>query len=157
MNMKRTALYPGTFDPVTIGHESMVKRALSLFDQIIVAIGINTAKQSYFPIEKRIQWLEKVFAPYPQVIIDSFQGLTIDFCKKKNAQFILRGLRSSTDFEYERNIAQANSSLVPDIETVFLVSAPGLSAISSSIVRDIHQHGGDVSSFIPSGITLDSY
>ncbi|MBE2247687.1 MAG: pantetheine-phosphate adenylyltransferase [Candidatus Competibacteraceae bacterium] len=155
--MKRIALYPGTFDPVTIGHQSMVKRALPLFDQIIVAIGINSSKNSYFSIEKRTQWLNTVFAPYPQVIIDSFQGLTIDYCMKMNARFILRGLRSSTDFEYERNIAQANSSLAPDIETIFLVSSPGLSAISSSIVRDIHQNGGDVSKFIPSGIMLDSY
>lgn len=153
--MKRIAVYPGTFDPVTRGHEDLVKRALPLFDQIIVAIGSNAKKQNYFPIEKRIEWLKKVFAPYPQVSVEVFDGLTIDFCKQKKAGFILRGLRSSTDFEYERNIAQANNSLAPDIETVFLVSAAGLSAINSSIVRDIHRHGGNTTPFIPDGIVLD--
>jgi pantetheine-phosphate adenylyltransferase len=153
--MKRIAVYPGTFDPITKGHEALVKRALPLFDEIIVAIGINSKKQSYFPIEKRIAWLKKVFSPYPQVFVDTFEGLTVEYCKKKHANFILRGLRSSTDFEYERNIAQANNSLAPDIETIFLVSAPGLSAINSSIVRDIHRHGGNTKLFIPDGIVLD--
>jgi pantetheine-phosphate adenylyltransferase len=153
--MKRIAVYPGTFDPITKGHEALVKRALPLFDEIIVAIGVNSKKQSYFPIEKRIAWLKKVFSPYPQVHVDVFEGLTIEYCQKKHANFILRGLRSSTDFEYERNIAQANNSLAPDIETVFLVSAAGLSAINSSIVRDIHRHGGDTTLFIPDGIVLD--
>lgn len=153
--MKRIAVYPGTFDPVTKGHQDMVFRALPLFDEIIVAIGHNSQKQSYFPIEKRVAWLKKVFEPYPQVTVEVYEGLTIDYCKKKNARFILRGLRSSTDFEYERNIAQANNSLAPEIETVFLVSTVGLSAINSSIVRDIHRHGGNTTPFIPDGIVLD--
>jgi pantetheine-phosphate adenylyltransferase len=151
---KRIAVYPGTFDPVTKGHEALVKKALPLFDEIIIAIGHNSKKQTYFPIEKRKAWLETVFAPYPQVTIDLYDNLTVNYCKEKNARFILRGLRSSTDFEFERNIAQANSALSPEIETVFLVSSPGLSAINSSIVRDIHRYGGDISEFIPSGIII---
>lgn len=153
--MKRIAVYPGTFDPVTKGHENLVRRALPLFDEIIVAIGHNSKKQSYFPIEKRLEWLNKVFSPYPNVSVEVFDGLTVHFCQKKQAQFILRGLRSSADFEYERNIAQANNSLANNIETVFLVSAAGLSAINSSIVRDIHRHGGNTTPFIPDGIVLD--
>jgi len=133
----------------------LVLRALPLFDEIIVAMGHNSKKQSYFPPEKRIRWLETIFAAYPQIKIDRFDGLTVEYCKKKNARFILRGLRSSTDFEFERNIAQANNTLTPEIETIFIVSSPGLSAINSSIVRDIHRHGGDVSHFIPDGIVLD--
>jgi pantetheine-phosphate adenylyltransferase len=151
---KRIAVYPGTFDPVTKGHEALVKKALPLFDEIIIAIGHNSKKQTYFPIEKRKAWLETVFEPYPQVIVDLYDNLTVNYCKEKNARFILRGLRSSTDFEFERNIAQANSALNPEIETVFLVSSPGLSAINSSIVRDIHRYGGDISEFIPSGIII---
>lgn len=153
--MKRIAVYPGTFDPVTKGHEALVLRALPLFDEIIVAIGINSKKQSYFTLEQRVAWLETVFKAYPQVTIDQFDGLTVNYCKEKNARFILRGLRSSTDFEFERNIAQANNTLTPDIETVFIVSSPGLSAINSSIVRDIHRHKGDISHFIPSGIKIE--
>lgn len=153
--MKRIAVYPGTFDPVTKGHEALVKRALPLFDEIIVAIGINSKKQSYFSLEKRTEWLQQVFKEFPQVKVDSFDGLTVDYCKSNQAQFILRGLRSSTDFEFERNIAQANTTLASDIETIFIVSSPGLSAINSSIVRDIHRHGGDISHFIPSGIVIE--
>jgi len=154
--VKRIAVYPGTFDPVTKGHEAIVQRALPLFDEIIVAIGHNAKKPtSYFSIEQRVKWLEQVFGKYPQVRIEHFDTLTIDYCKKNKAQFILRGLRSSTDFEYERNIAQANNALSPDIETIFIVSSPGLSAINSSIIRDIHKHGGNVHPFIPESIQAD--
>jgi len=153
--MKRIAVYPGTFDPVTKGHEALVLKALPLFDEIIIAVGHNSNKKTYFTIEKRIEWLKQVFAQHPQVIVDTYDNLTVNYCKQKNAKFILRGLRSSTDFEFERNIAQANNALSPDIETIFIVSSPGLSAINSSIVRDIHKHGGDVSQFIPFGIILE--
>ncbi len=153
--MKRIAVYPGTFDPVTKGHEALVLKALPLFDEIIIAIGHNSKKQTYFPIEKRKAWLETIFSNYPQVKIDTFDGLTVNYCKEKNARFILRGLRNPTDFEYEGNIAQANSTLNPEIETVFLISNPGLSIVSSSIVREIHRHGGDISQFIPSGIIIE--
>lgn len=153
--MKRIAVYPGTFDPVTKGHEALVKKALPLFDEIIIAVGHNSNKKTYFPIEKRLAWLKATFEKYPQILVDTFDGLTVNYCKQKNAQFILRGLRSSTDFEYERNIAQANNTLSPEIETIFLVSSPGLSAINSSIVRDIHRHGGNIKEFIPSGIIIE--
>lgn len=152
--MKRIAIYPGTFDPVTKGHEALVLRALPLFDEIIVCIGHNSKKESYFSIEQRKAWLKQVFGHIPQVRIDQFSGLTVDYCVQQNARFILRGLRSSSDFEFERNIAQANNSLHPEIETVFFVSAPGLSAVNSSIVRDIHRHGGEIQQFLPSGIII---
>lgn len=152
---KRIAVYPGTFDPVTKGHEALVLKALPLFDEIIIAIGHNSNKQTYFTLEQRKNWLEKIFEKYPQIKIDTYDTLTVNFCKEKQAKFILRGLRSSTDFEFEKNIAQANSSISPEIETVFLVSSPGLSAVNSSIVRDIHRHGGDISQFIPNGIIIE--
>jgi pantetheine-phosphate adenylyltransferase len=150
----RIAVYPGTFDPVTKGHEALVIRAIPLFDQIIVAIGHNAKKQTAFSLEQRIDWLKEVFAPYPTIQIAYFSGLTIQFCEEKQAKFILRGLRSSTDFEYERNISQANAALNKDIETIFMVSDPGLSAINSSIVRDIYRHGGDTRPFLPQAVSL---
>jgi pantetheine-phosphate adenylyltransferase len=153
--MKRIAVYPGTFDPVTKGHEAIVLKALPLFDEIIIAIGHNSNKQTYFTLEQRQNWLKTVFKDYTQVKIESYDTLTVNYCKEKGAKFILRGLRSSTDFEFERNIAQANNALSPDIETIFIVSSPGLSAINSSIVRDIHKHNGDISQFIPSGIIIE--
>lgn len=150
----RIAVYPGTFDPVTKGHEALVIRAIPLFDQIIVAIGHNAKKQTAFSLEQRIDWLKEVFAPYPNIQVAYFSGLTIQFCEEKQAKFILRGLRSSTDFEYERNISQANAALNKDIETIFMVSDPGLSAINSSIVRDIYRHGGDTRPFLPQAVSL---
>jgi pantetheine-phosphate adenylyltransferase len=153
--MKRIAVYPGTFDPVTKGHEALVKKALPLFDEIIIAIGHNSNKKTYFSLEQRQKWLQQIFEKYPQVQIDTYDTLTVNYCKEKGAKFILRGLRSSTDFEFERNIAQANNAISPEIETIFLVSSPDLSAINSSIVRDIHKHGGDISQFIPSGIIIE--
>ncbi|MCG9910668.1 MAG: pantetheine-phosphate adenylyltransferase [Flavobacteriales bacterium] len=152
--MKRIAVYPGTFDPVTQGHEAMVLRSLPLFDHIVVAVGHNSAKPQagYFTLEQRLEMLHKVFDKMPNVSVEAYEGLTTEFCKQKGAHFILRGLRSSTDFEYERNIAQANNALEPSIETVFIISSPGLSAINSSIVRDIHRHGGDVSQFVPEAV-----
>lgn len=152
--MKRIAVYPGTFDPVTKGHEAMVLRALPLFDHIVVAIGHNSAKPQagYFSLEQRVDMLHRVFGGVNKVSVEAYEGLTTEFCKKSGAHFILRGLRSSTDFEYERNIAQANNSLEPQIETIFMISSPGLSAINSSIVRDIHRHGGDVRQFVPESV-----
>lgn len=150
----RIAVYPGTFDPVTKGHEALVIRAIPLFDQIIVAIGHNAKKQTAFSLEQRLAWLKQVFVPYPTIQVAYFSGLTIQFCEEKQARFILRGLRSSSDFEYERNISQANAALNKDIETIFMVSDPGLSAINSSIVRDIYRHGGDTRPFLPSAISL---
>jgi len=152
--MKTTAVFPGSFDPITKGHESIVKRAAALFDEIVIAIGINSTKEYYFPLEKRIEWLNKVFANEPKVRIEKYEGLTIDFCKKINAKYILRGLRTSADFEFERGIAQMNKAMMPDIETVFILTTPELSAINSTIVRDILKNDGDVSQFVPREVDL---
>lgn len=152
--MKKVAVFPGSFDPITKGHESIVKRAVPLFDEIIIAIGENPEKKIMFPIEKRLAWLEKVFENEPTVKIIKYKGLTVDLCKKLNAKYLLRGLRTSADFEFERSIGQTNKKLFPEIETVFLLTTPELTPINSSIARDVYRHGGDVSKFIPEGITL---
>ncbi|MFA5782028.1 MAG: pantetheine-phosphate adenylyltransferase [Bacteroidales bacterium] len=152
--MKKNALFPGSFDPITKGHESVIIRALPLFDEIIVAIGENSEKKSYFPIEKRLEWISKVFAKYPNVKVITYNGLTVDLCKKVNATYILRGLRTSADFEFERSIGQMNKNIHPDIETVFLLTAPEFTHLNSSIVREIHRNGGDVKQFVPNGIDL---
>ncbi|OFY92448.1 MAG: pantetheine-phosphate adenylyltransferase [Bacteroidetes bacterium RIFCSPLOWO2_12_FULL_31_6] len=145
----KTTVFPGSFDPFTIGHESIVKRALPLFDQIIIAIGINADKTGFFSLEKRMQWIKDLYKKESKIKIDSYQGLTIDYCKKINAHFILRGLRTSADFEFERAIAQMNREMNNDIETIFLVSEPKHCAINSSIIRDIIRNGGDASQFVP--------
>ena len=152
--MNNTAVFPGSFDPITKGHESIVRRSIGLFDEIVIAIGINSTKKHYFPIEKRIEWLNKVFANEPKVRIEKYEGLTIDFCKKINAQYILRGLRTSADFEFERGIAQMNKTMMPNIETVFFLTTPELSAINSTIVREILKNGGDISRFVPKEVGL---
>lgn len=152
--MTKIAVFPGSFDPITRGHESIILRALPLFDQIIVAIGENSTKATFFPLEKRIQWLQDVFAAYPSIIIDSYSGLTVDYCKIKGAQYIIRGLRTSADFEFERSIGQINKQMHPEIETVFLLSLPEHTPLNSSIVRDIIRNGGDPSPFIPSRLRL---
>lgn len=152
--MKKIAVFPGSFDPFTIGHESIVKRALLMFDKIIIAIGYNTNKKGFFPLEKRINWIKQIFANDQKVSVGKYEGLTIDFCKKMNANYILRGLRTAADFEYERAIAQMNKAMYPEIETVFLLTTPELTAITSSIVRDIIRNGGDASMFMPEEIDL---
>ncbi|CAN5409031.1 pantetheine-phosphate adenylyltransferase [soil metagenome] len=151
---KRIAIFPGSFDPITKGHENILKRALPLFDEIIVSIGKNSSKQNYFSLEQREKWIKQVFANEPKVKVETYTGLTIDFCKKMNANFILRGLRTSADFEFEKSIAQNNNVMAPQIETVFILPIPELSAINSTIVRDIIRNGGDASPFVPSGIDV---
>ncbi len=153
--MKKIAVFPGSFDPVTKGHESIVLRALSLFDEIIVAIGENSEKNSFFYLQTRIDFLEKVFKPYPQVLIQSYKGLTVDFCRSVNARYILRGLRTSADFEFERSIGQMNKKMFHEIETVFLLTMPEFSPLTSSIVRDIIRNGGDARQFVPDAITSE--
>ncbi|HTB33011.1 MAG TPA: pantetheine-phosphate adenylyltransferase [Bacteroidia bacterium] len=152
--MARIAVFPGSFDPITKGHESIVQRALPLFDSIIVAIGSNSTKSSMFPLEKRRQWIENTFDKYPNVKVVDYSSLTIELCRKHGASYILRGLRSVTDFEYESNIAKMNRAMEPTIETVFMLALPEYSAIHSTIIREIIKNNGDVSQFIPSGIAL---
>lgn len=147
--MQNIAVFPGSFDPVTRGHESVVRRALPLFDKIIVAIGENAGKEGYFPIERRLEWLKKTFGDEPKIEIRSYAGLTVRLCRETGAGYILRGLRTSADFEFERGIGQMNRNIDPGIETVFLLCNPEYTALSSSIVRDIHRHGGDISGFLP--------
>ncbi|MDR2010820.1 MAG: pantetheine-phosphate adenylyltransferase [Bacteroidales bacterium] len=152
---KRIALFPGSFDPFTVGHESVVKRALPLFDKIIIGVGDNSSKTTMMNIDKRIMLIGKVFSGEPDVEIRTYSGLTVDFCKKNNCNYILRGLRTSADFEFERAIGQANKLLENSIETVFLLTLPEHTFISSSIVRDIIKNEGDISHFLPSGITIE--
>lgn len=152
---KKIALFPGSFDPITKGHKSIVERALPMFDKIVVAVGTNTAKNSVFPLEKRIEWIEKTFAQYDNVEVVTFNSLTVDFCREIGAKYILRGLRNSTDFQYERNIARINQELAEEIETIFLMTKPDDAAISSSLVREILSFGRDVSQFIPEEITIN--
>lgn len=154
--MKRTAVFPGSFDPLTIGHYSLIQRALPLFDKLIVAIGVNHEKASFFSIELRKKWIEQLFANEPKVYTDTYSGLTIDYCKKVDARFLIRGLRTSADFEFERTVGQVNKLLDADVETIFLLTAPEHSFISSSIVREIIRNGGDASQFLPPGLHLKS-
>ena len=155
--MKNIAVFPGSFDPITIGHESVIKRALPLFDELYVAIGINSDKKGFFPVEQRIEWVKRVFADYPEIKVIQYEGLTVDICRKLGAQYILRGLRTSADFEFERSIGQVNKKLFNNIETVFFLTLPEHTSINSSIVRDILQHGGDASDFVPKIVDLSDY
>jgi pantetheine-phosphate adenylyltransferase len=152
--MQRIAVFPGSFDPITLGHESVIRRALPLFDRVIVAIGENGGKQPFFPLEKRLNWLDLIFGNEAKIKISTYSGLTIDFCRSEKATFILRGLRTSADFEFERGIGQMNKMMYPDLETVFLLCVPEYASLSSSIVRDIIRHGGDARQFVPEGVTF---
>ncbi len=153
MNTK-IALFPGSFDPFTIGHESIVRRALSLFDRIIIAVGYNTSKKGFFSLQDRLNWINDVFSGEEKIEIDSYEGLTIDFCTTKGANYILRGIRTSSDFEYERAIAQMNRAMRPEVESVFLLTLPEYTHVASAIVRDIILNGGDASLFLPDKIKI---
>ncbi|MAZ37629.1 pantetheine-phosphate adenylyltransferase [Salibacteraceae bacterium] len=146
--MKR-AVFPGSFDPITIGHEAIINRALPLFDEIVLAIGVNSNKSYFFTLEERISVLEKCFEGQPKISIASYSGLTTEYCKTIKASHILRGLRTAADFEFERTIALMNKKMAPELETIFLISEPEHSAISSTVVRDILKNGGDISDFVP--------
>ncbi|HWW40529.1 pantetheine-phosphate adenylyltransferase [Pedobacter sp.] len=145
----KIALFPGSFDPITIAHVDILKRALPLFDKIIVGIGLNSSKQNYLSAEKRQEIVSAVFTDYNNVEVQLYEGLTVDFCREINAQYMVRGIRSVGDFEYERAIAQINQTMMPEMETIFILSKPEYSAISSTIVRDILRNHGDVHKFVP--------
>lgn len=155
--MKKIAVFPGSFDPFTIGHESVLLRALSLFDKIYIMLGANNLKKYLFPIESRKQMIEELFKDETKVEVIIHDGLTVDFCRKVNATHILRGLRTSADFEYERAIAQVNKKMHNDIETIFLLTLPEHTPINSSVVRDILIHGGDVGMFIPQKLDIKKF
>ncbi|GGF23873.1 pantetheine-phosphate adenylyltransferase [Hymenobacter cavernae] len=145
----RIALFPGSFDPFTNGHLDVVRRGTVLFDKVIIAIGNNSSKTRYLPVEEMITLIESVFQDEPCVSVQAYKGLTADFAKQAGARFLLRGLRNTTDFEYENTIAQANRHVNPELETVFLITSPALAAISSTIIREIHRFGGPVDDFVP--------
>lgn len=153
--MERVAIFPGSFDPITRGHEDIINRAVPLFDKIIVSIGRNREKKSYFSIEKRLGFLKEVFGGNPKIMVDTYEGLTVNYCRKVGAKFILRGLRTSADFEFERSIGQVNKKLYPEIETVFLLTHPEFTSLNSSVVRDILNHGGNVDMFVPEGLMME--
>ena len=147
--MQRICLFPGTFDPVTLGHVDIIDRAIPLFDKIIVGIGRNTSKEPMFSAEQRKKWIDEIYKKEPRVEGAIYEGLTIDYCKKIGAHFILRGIRYVSDFEYEKTIADANRTLDGSIETVFLTCEPKYTSIASTIVRDILRNKGDASHFLP--------
>jgi len=152
--MSKIAVFPGSFSPFTVGHQSVVDRALPLFDKVIIAIGINSEKNEFFSIEERMKWIESVYDKNEKIEIKRYEGLTVDFCENEGANFILRGLRDSHDFKFEKNIAQMNKDLNSKIETIFIITPPEMSHISSSLIRDIIKNGGDVSQFLPKEIDL---
>ncbi len=147
----RKAIFPGSFDPITNGHFDIIKRGVSLFDEVIVAIGVNAEKKYMFSLEDRKRFIEEAFKDEPKVKVITYSGLTIDLCKKENAEFILRGLRNPADFEFEKAIAHTNR-VMSKIETVFLLTAARTSFISSSIVRDVLRNGGDISQLVPESV-----
>ncbi len=150
---KKIAVFPGSFDPITVGHVDLVRRALPLFDEIVVAVGVNSQKKYLFPLETRLEWLRQVFADEPKIRVDHFEKLTIHFCQKIEAKYLLRGLRNASDFDYEKTISQLNHDL-GEVETVFLISHPAFSHISSTIVRELIVGGGDAARFLPPQIDL---
>ena len=147
--MQRICLFPGTFDPVTLGHVDIINRAIPLFDKIIVGIGKNTIKAPMFSAEQRLEWIKEIYKEQPSIEGAIYEGLTVDFCKRVNARFILRGIRYVSDFEYEKTIADANRTLDSSIETIFLTGEPKYTSVASTIVRDIIRNGGDASHFLP--------
>ena len=146
---KKIALFPGSFDPFTKGHEDIVLRSLSIFDEVVIAIGYNSAKNRYFDVEYMIERIESAYADEPRISVLTYNELTADLAKRTGANYLLRGLRNTTDFEYENSISQVNRYLFNGLETVFLITSPELAHISSSIIREVHKYGGDVKAFLP--------
>ncbi len=146
--MYKIALFPGSFDPMTVGHEDIVRRALPLFDWMIIGIGHNSSKNTLFSLEQRLSWINSIFADLTNIEVASYEGLTVDFCEEKDVQYILRGLRTSPDFQYERQVAQLNYQM-KKVDTVSIISHPEYAHISSTIVREIYSNNGDISPFVP--------
>lgn len=152
--MKKIAIFPGSFDPFTNGHLDVVLRGTRMFDEIIIAIGNNSVKNRYIPVERMVEIIGDIFKDQPNISVQSYKGLTAEFAREVGANFLLRGLRNTTDFEYENTIAQANRHINKELETVFLITSPALAAISSTIIREIHRFGGNVDEFIPFPISM---
>jgi pantetheine-phosphate adenylyltransferase len=150
--MQRICLFPGTFDPVTLGHTDIINRALPLFDKIVVGIGINSSKSPMFSADQRMAWVNEIYKDEPKVESTVYEGLTVNFCESIGARFILRGIRYVSDFEYEKTIADANRTLDKKIETIFLTGEPKYTSVASTIVRDIIRNGGNASPFLPDGV-----
>ncbi|KRP05635.1 MAG: phosphopantetheine adenylyltransferase [Sphingobacteriales bacterium BACL12 MAG-120802-bin5] len=153
---ERIAVFPGSFDPITVGHIDLIERSLSIFDKVIVAIGINSQKQGYFPVDQRMKWLKELFGGNAQITVASYEGLTVDFCLQHNAKCIIRGVRNAADFDYERTIALLNTSMQSEVETILLPSAPQYSHISSTIVRELIRYKGNFSHLVPDCVTRDA-
>lgn len=147
--MQRICLFPGTFDPVTLGHTDVIDRAIDLFDELIIGIGVNSAKQPMYSVEQRMEWIREIYKDQPKVKVASYEGLTVRFCKEVHANFILRGIRYVSDFEYEKAIADMNRMMDESIETIFLTCSPRYSTVASTLVRDVIRHGGDATQFVP--------
>jgi len=148
------AVFPGSFDPITKGHEDVIRRAVALFDKVLVAVGSNSTKQYMFTEEQRLGFIRKTFADEPKVQVEPYTGLTVEYCRKMEAGFLIRGLRNPADFEFEKAIAHANRKLMPGLETVFFLTGSGLSYVSSSIVRDMLRNGGDYTLFVPDSVRV---
>ena len=155
--MEKIAVFPGSFDPFTVGHENIVLRALTLFDRIIVAIGVHSTKQPLLKIGSRVEMVNRIFESNDRVSADSFEGLTVDYCSKVRATHMLRGIRTAADFEYERAIAQVNKRMLPEVESVFFLTTPEHTPVNSTIIRDIIRNNGDASQFLPRGIDIKDY
>ncbi|MCX6226813.1 MAG: pantetheine-phosphate adenylyltransferase [Bacteroidia bacterium] len=153
--MQKIAVFPGSFDPFTKGHENVITRALPLFDKIYIAIGHNSEKKSFFTLDQRLRMIGKFYQEEPRIVMDYYEGLTVDYCKKVGAQYLLRGLRTSADFEFERSIAQINRKMNPEVETVFILAVPEFAPVNSTIIREILRYGGDASQFLPDKMVIE--
>ncbi|MCI1265399.1 MAG: pantetheine-phosphate adenylyltransferase [Saprospiraceae bacterium] len=150
----KIAVIPGSYDPITFGHIDIIRRALPLFDEVIVAIGINSQKKNLFSLDERILWIQEIFKDEPKVKVDHFEGLTLHYCQKVGAKYLVRGIRNATDFDYERTISQIHNTIATDLETLFFIAKPELSHISSTIVRELILGGGDISAFVPDLVSV---
>ncbi|MFA5814150.1 MAG: pantetheine-phosphate adenylyltransferase [Bacteroidales bacterium] len=153
--MQKIAVFPGSFDPFTKGHENVISRALPLFDRVFIAIGHHSEKRSFFTLDQRLKMIGKLYQEEPRIVMDYYEGLTVDYCKKVGAQYLLRGLRTAADFEYERAIAQINRMMNPEVETVFILAVPEFTPVNSTIIREILKYGGDASQFLPDKMVID--